>query len=388
MKLKILYVSLFCSFLSLAQSPNGITYQAVIRAGEDVIVSNQTISVNIKIKQGSSSGIDVYSEKHSVTSNTNGLITLIIGKGTTTNNFSDIDWSQGPYFVESSYDLQGGENYTISNTSQLLSVPYALYAENAGNTTAGPPGTPGEEGKSAYQIWLALGNTGSEAEFLTSLTGPQGIAGKNSLTKTSEETAGSNCANGGVKIQVGLDINSNGVLDDEEINESSNKYLCTPSLPNNIASVLVGSILSYAGQSVPDGYLICDGTEISRTTYTNLFNVLGTAWGSGNTTTTFNLPDLRGRFLRGVDSGIGNDPNSANRVALNTGGNIGDNVGSYQNDEFKSHNHEMKKFGNSNGYQSQGIEIEPTSTQMISTGFTGGAETRPKNAYVYFIIKY
>ncbi len=184
MKLKILYVSLFCSFLSLAQSPNGITYQAVIRAGEDVIVSNQTISVNIKIKQGSSSGIDVYSEKHSVTSNTNGLITLIIGKGTTTNNFSDIDWSQGPYFVESSYDLQGGENYTISNTSQLLSVPYALYAENAGNTTAGPPGTPGEEGKSAYQIWLALGNTGSEAEFLTSLTGPQGIAGKNSLTKT------------------------------------------------------------------------------------------------------------------------------------------------------------------------------------------------------------
>jgi len=226
MKLKILCISLFWSILSLAQSPNGITYQAVIRAGEDVLVVNQNIGVNIKIRQGTSTGVVVYSEKHNVTSNTNGLITLLIGRGTAADNFSDIDWSQGPYFVETSYDLQGGENYTISNTSQLLSVPYALYAEKAGNTTAGPPGIPGEVGKSAYQIWLDLGNTGTEAEFLSSLTGPQGAAGKNSLIITSNEPVGDNCVNGGVKIQVGLDVNSNGVLDDEEIDSSLTKFIC------------------------------------------------------------------------------------------------------------------------------------------------------------------
>jgi hypothetical protein len=198
MKLKILYVSLFWSFLSLAQSPNGITYQAVIRTGEDVIVANQNIGVNIKIRQGTFTGVVFYSEKHNVMSNTNGLITLLIGIGTTTDNFSDIDWSQGPYFVETSYDMQGGENYTISNTSQLLSVPYALYAENAGNTTAGPPGTPGEDGKSAYQAWLELGNTGTETEFLTTLTGLQGLQGTPGVVGTNgvDGTDGVNGTNG------------------------------------------------------------------------------------------------------------------------------------------------------------------------------------------------
>jgi microcystin-dependent protein len=75
---------------------------------------------------------------------------------------------------------------------------------------------------------------------------------------------------------------------------------------------------------------LCNGAEVSRTTYKALFDVLGTAHGQGNGSTTFNLPDLRGRFLRGVDNGVGRDPDRGLRVAANTGGNAGDAVGSVQ----------------------------------------------------------
>lgn len=88
--------------------------------------------------------------------------------------------------------------------------------------------------------------------------------------------------------------------------------------------------MPFAGGTVPDGWLLCDGTAISRTTYPALFSAIGTAHGSGNGTSTFNLPDLRGRFIRGVDRGVGRDPDRNSRIAGTTGGNTGDNVGSVQ----------------------------------------------------------
>jgi len=100
----------------------------------------------------------------------------------------------------------------------------------------------------------------------------------------------------------------------------------------------IGNVAPFAGSIVPMGYLLCDGSAVSRTTYADLFAVVGTAWGIGDGSTTFNLPDLRGRFMRGVDAGAGNDPNAAVRTAFN-GGNAGDLVGSYQIDEFKNHSH-------------------------------------------------
>lgn len=93
--------------------------------------------------------------------------------------------------------------------------------------------------------------------------------------------------------------------------------------------VPAGTILSYGGASAPAGWLLCDGSVISRTTYAALFAALSTAWGYGDTSSTFNLPDLRGRFLRGKDGGAGRDPGD-NRTPANTGGNTGDAVGSVQ----------------------------------------------------------
>lgn len=91
-----------------------------------------------------------------------------------------------------------------------------------------------------------------------------------------------------------------------------------------------GVVFPYAGATAPDGWLLCNGSAISRTTYAALFEAISTAHGTGDGSTTFNLPDYRGRFLRGRDGGAARDPNVATRTASGTGGNTGDNVGSIE----------------------------------------------------------
>ena len=200
-----------------------------------------------------------------------------------------------------------------------------------------------------------------------------------------------------------------------------------------------GTIVAFGGSTVPDGWLLCDGSEVSRTVYPNLYNAITANWGAGNGTTTFHLPDLRGRFLRGTDHGAGIDPDAASRTAQSTLGNSGDNVGSVQDDAYKNHdhsvdppntstnttgNHRHRQGGFTNGYGSQylpagsynpsGSPDEFDSNIMNSgeggetlpyTGYvgdhshtvnisafnsasSGNNETRPTNVYVDYIIKY
>jgi len=99
-----------------------------------------------------------------------------------------------------------------------------------------------------------------------------------------------------------------------------------------------GVILPYGGTSLPDGYLWCDGSAKSRTTYAALFAAVGTNYGNGDGSTTFNVPEGRGYFLRGQDEGQGNDPDAGTRTAL-SGGNTGDAVGSYQAATMLNHTH-------------------------------------------------
>jgi microcystin-dependent protein/plastocyanin len=151
-----------------------------------------------------------------------------------------------------------------------------------------------------------------------------------------------------------------------------------------------GTISAFAGNIIPVGWKICDGSAIARTSYYDLFLTIGTNWGQGDGSTTFNLPDLRGRFLRGVDGAAGNDTDANTRTALNTGGNIGNNVGSYQSDELKAHNHNSFGFTYSytNGGALPGFSSGWNTPNNINlTSNTGGFETRPKNAYVIYIIK-
>lgn len=113
---------------SFAQAPQMLTYQAVIRNGAGEVVSNQTLDVQVSILQGSVNGAVVYSETHNTSTTSNGVVTLAVGDGATSDDFSSIDWGNGPFYINSSVELNGK---TISVTSQLLSVPYALYAQKA-----------------------------------------------------------------------------------------------------------------------------------------------------------------------------------------------------------------------------------------------------------------
>jgi hypothetical protein len=120
-----------------AQSPEKMSYQAVIRNSSDQLVTDQAIGMQISILQGSASGTAVYVETQTPTTNANGLVSVEIGTGTTSDDFSTIDWANGPYFIKTETDPTGGTSYTITGTSQLLSVPYALHAKTAETVTGG-----------------------------------------------------------------------------------------------------------------------------------------------------------------------------------------------------------------------------------------------------------
>jgi microcystin-dependent protein len=175
-------------------------------------------------------------------------------------------------------------------------------------------------------------------------------------------------------------------------------------------TVPAGTIVAFAGKTPPDGWLPCDGKPVARGSYSALYAAIGDAWGSGDGATTFNVPDLRGVFLRGVDGGVNRDPDVATRKAMAPGGNEGDAVGSLEGDGFRTHDHSGKTgvvsepAGATNGVRDytttqagnfKGIAY----VQNVALGANdfrghvhvitaqGGAETRPINAAVNYIIK-
>lgn len=137
-KITTLFAFLMFAAAVFAQTPQKMNYQAVVRNANNALVANQNVSSRISLLQGSPSGIPVYVETQTVTTNANGLMTLSIGEGTVVSgSFASIDWADGPYYLKSEIDPAGGTSYSIESVQQLLSVPYALYAENAGNSFSG-----------------------------------------------------------------------------------------------------------------------------------------------------------------------------------------------------------------------------------------------------------
>ena len=604
MKNLLMFLSIgFISITSFGQAPDGINYQAVIRKTNGTLLTNSPVAIRVQIKQTSATGTVVFSERQTAITSAYGLVNLVIGQGTLlSGNFSTINWSTGNYWVSLGVDFSNGTNYVDYGSQRLMSVPYALYAKNAGNqlnqwrygTTvpAAALGTLGDfylnmtDGNVYYKTnpttWLLTGNitgpagaagatgaTGAQGiqgvagpsgaagtngaqgiqgapgvpgpQGIQGLTGPSGASGTNgtngavgatgptgltgpagaqgiqglpgtngingavgatgpvgptgltgpagaqgiqglpgttgqnglnALIKTTSEAAGANCANGGTKIETGLDANGNGLLDGGEVIISLTRFVCNGSSLTNLASLHTiyvgtnyfspeyltvnvgdtvrfiwvngihsttsvatsgndswnvilsssnqqyqevinnsgnhpfsdqvsgitglittldngltppGTITAFAGNAIPVGWKICDGSAISRTSYDDLFIAIGINWGQGDGSSTFNLPDLRGRFLRGVDGAAGNDPDANSRTALFPGGNVGNNVGSYQADEFKAHTHNYSGgYGAYGGSGGQAGSVPPLPLQSSSSG---SSETRPKNAYVIYIIK-
>jgi len=287
-----------------AQSPEKMSYQSIIRKANDMLVTNAPVGIRISILQGSDNGVSVYSETQTKNTNINGLLTLDIGTGTTVDNFSIIDWSNGPFFIKTETDPDGGTNYTISGTSQLLSVPFALYSKSSGSSTPGPKG---DDGLSAYQVWLGQGNTGSEADYLNSLKGEQGPKGDkgdkgDNGTALPVGTAGNLLSYDGANwIAKDIKISSGYTGSNLPVNNLQ-PYLCVyyiialqgvfPS--RNAIDPYIGEISIFAGNFAPRGWAFCDGQLLPISQNTALFSILGTTFG-GDGRTTFALPDLRGR---------------------------------------------------------------------------------------------
>jgi microcystin-dependent protein len=201
-----------------------------------------------------------------------------------------------------------------------------------------------------------------------------------------------------------------------------------------------GSVMAFAGTAIPGGWLVCDGSAVSRTQYAGLFAAIGASNGAGDGVTTFQLPDYRGRFLRGVDQGSGRDPDAPGRTAPAGGGNSGDSVGSLEAEALAQHTHGVGDPGHGHAVHDPGhshpisdttdgcfygfspvawspdpygggVTIQAsqnsgngysgcTQMQTVATGVTlanaatgvsvlpaGGAETRPVNVAVTWIIK-
>lgn len=157
------------------------------------------------------------------------------------------------------------------------------------------------------------------------------------------------------------------------------------------STVYPGTIFAFGGSTCPSGSIAADGASLLRAgKYALLFSAISTSWGTADGT-HFNAPDVRGLVQRGVDGSAGRDPDAGSRTAIATGGATGNNVGSYQADAYASHTH---------AYERATLQDAPNVGPGGSIGFTigtwpstatsasGGNETRGKNVYVKYCVKY
>ena len=144
----LLFAALVTAALRVqAQAPQRMTFQAVLRDASDALITGSNVGVRASVLQGSANGTAVYVETHATTTNANGLATLEIGGGTpVTGTFAAINWGNGPFFLKTETDPDGGSSYSITGVSPLLSVPYALFAANNSVGPAGPQGPQGPAG--------------------------------------------------------------------------------------------------------------------------------------------------------------------------------------------------------------------------------------------------
>jgi len=137
-KIFTLLTAIVVTATAWAQAPEKMSYQSVVRDADNNLVTNQTVGMQISILQGSSGGSAVYVETHNPGTNVNGLVAIEIGDGSAvTGDFTNIDWSDGPFFLKTEVDPEGGTDYSIKGTSELLSVPFARFANQAGNAFSG-----------------------------------------------------------------------------------------------------------------------------------------------------------------------------------------------------------------------------------------------------------
>jgi hypothetical protein len=234
-------VTLLIGSVAFAQAgaPNGINYQAVIRKSDGTLVSNTPIAVRASIRQTTATGTVIFSERHNVTTDQWGLVNFVIGTGTFLSGspFANINWGNGPYFLDLGVAFSGLPNpaiYMPYGTQQMMSVPFALYAKSSGNLvnqwsygTGAPLNNSGNMGD--YYLDTATGNVYNKINGTTwvlisnimgpvgptgpaGITGPQGIAGPQGIQGVAgpnglNGTNGTAVLNGNTNPTVGTGVN-------------------------------------------------------------------------------------------------------------------------------------------------------------------------------------
>ncbi len=265
---------LLISGMSVGQSPTKFSYQAIIRAVGGQALTNQPIGMRLSILQGSDNGNAVYVETHTATTNAQGLATLQIGGGIVqSGSIAQIDWANGPYFVKTETDPEGGSAYAISGTSPLLSVPYSLFSANGM-----------EKGTQAGQMmywngsdWILIA-PGSTGQTLTMCNGvptwgacPPSLA---TLTTTNVQsvTSSSAISGGSITSDGGGAISARGV--------------CWSTSPNPTVAL---STKTVDGTGTGSFSSTVSGLTSSTTYFLRAYatNSIGTGYGNELTITTF-----------------------------------------------------------------------------------------------------
>jgi len=175
--MKIFYLFLFISFVSFSQFDKTFSYHAIVRNESGILLQNQNVGIKVSILESTENGPIIYSELNTVLTDDKGFLNFKVGAGSnTTGSLDNIDWSSNSYYIKLEYDLTGGNNYSLTHTTQIQSVPFALYAlnsEEAGVGPVGPVGPAGPQGEQGIE-----GEQGVEGPIgVSGVIGPQGEQG-------------------------------------------------------------------------------------------------------------------------------------------------------------------------------------------------------------------
>ena len=274
--------------LLFAQSPLKISYQAVIRNSNNQLITNSSVGLRFSILKGFADGNPVYTETQKTATNANGLVTTEIGSGNITlGGLGVIDWAHGPYFLKTETDPTGGTDYTITGTSQLLSVPFALYAEKAGNGFSGSYNDLTNKPALFDGSWISLTGKPAFAPVATSgiyndlINKPVLFSGNyNDLTNkpalATVATSGSynDLSNKPItdgsetKVTSGTNISVSGS------GTSAAPYIVNLDIPHYVGELYGGGVVFHVDHSGKHG-LICSMVDLSYDNWSNIINEIG-----------------------------------------------------------------------------------------------------------------
>ena len=320
-KLFLQLIALFSMSVAFGQAPQKMSYQAVIRNSSSALVVSAPVGMRISLLQGSASGSSVYTETQTASTNANGLVSFEIGTGTVVSgNFATINWGNGPYFIKTETDPTGGTTYTITGTSQLSSVPYALFS--AGSANGETPGTAVGDMKYWNGTAWVLIPVGTPGQFLqlNASNVPTWNGGTFATVTTApitNQTYFSSYQGGSLNI-INLGITSSGGSPVTAVG------LCWSTTPNPTigdansltpGNYSVGPVTSYVAGLLPNTLYYVRAFAI---------NSAGTAYGNQVTFNTFNpvVPTVTTTAATGITGGV-----------ANSGGNVTNDGGAFVNEK-------------------------------------------------------